>query len=94
MRGVAERSLAVVGDAANGALTLDSAIGDWFSHPVAGPLLQDVLLAGMTEEQRRRAEAGSDLTDVVASIPAGQYPHFPGVPVSADDLNRILEAMR
>jgi beta-glucosidase len=51
-------------------------------------------MAGASEEQRRQAEADSDLMDMVASIPARQYLHFPGVPVSADDLTEILEASR
>ncbi|MFF3372270.1 glycoside hydrolase family 3 C-terminal domain-containing protein [Streptomyces sp. NPDC002680] len=93
-RVVAEQTITLVGDAAAAALTLDSAIGDWFAHPVAGPLLQEALMAGATEEQRRQAEANSDLMEMVASIPARQYLHFPGVPVTADDLTEILEATR
>jgi beta-glucosidase len=91
---VAERSITLVGDSDAGTLTLDSAIGDWFAHPLVGPLLQEALMAGATAEQRRQAEADSDLMDMVASIPARQYLHFPGVPVTADDLNTILEATR
>ncbi|MFI1031543.1 glycoside hydrolase family 3 C-terminal domain-containing protein [Streptomyces sp. NPDC020951] len=91
-RVVAEQKITLAGDAAATALTLDSAIGDWFAHPVAGPLLQEALMAGATEEQRRQAEADSDLMEMVASIPARQYLHFPGVPVTTDDLTEILEA--
>jgi beta-glucosidase len=91
---VAEQPITLAGDSDAGTLTLDSAIGDWFVHPVAGPLLQEALMAGATAEQRRQAEANSDLMDMVASIPARQYLHFPGVPVTADDLNTILEATR
>ncbi|MFC7886208.1 glycoside hydrolase family 3 C-terminal domain-containing protein [Streptomyces sp. NPDC057376] len=91
---VAERTVTLTGDTDAVVLTLDSAIGDWFAHPVAGPMLQEALLAGATEEQRREHEANSDLMEMVASIPAGQYLHFPGVPVTADDLNQILEATR
>ncbi|MEU3618804.1 glycoside hydrolase family 3 C-terminal domain-containing protein [Streptomyces sp. NPDC006872] len=93
-RVVAEQKITLAGDAAATALTLDSAIGDWFAHPVAGPLLQEALMAGATEEQRRQAEADSDLMEMVASIPARQYLHFPGVPVTTDDLTEILEATR
>jgi beta-glucosidase len=93
-RVVAEQSLTLTGDADSTSLSLDSAIGDWFAHPVAGPLLQEALMAGATEEQRLQAEANDDLMDMVASIPARQYLHFPGVPVTTDDLNDILEASR
>ena len=91
---VAEQTITLTGDADATPLSLDSAIGDWFAHPVAGPLLQEALMAGATEEQRLEAEANSDLMDMVASIPARQYLHFPGVPVSTDDLTEILEATR
>jgi beta-glucosidase len=91
---VAEQTFTLTGDADATPLSLDSAIGDWFAHPVAGPLLQEALMAGATAEQRLQAEANSDLMDMVASIPARQYLHFPGVPVSTDDLTEILEATR
>jgi beta-glucosidase len=93
-RVVAEQTITLTGDDAATALSLDSAIGDWFAHPVAGPLLQEALMAGATEEQRQQAEANSDLMEMVASSPARQYLHFPGVPVSTDDLTEILEATR
>jgi beta-glucosidase len=51
-------------------------------------------MAGATEEQRRQAEANGDLMDMVASISARQFLHFPGVLVSTDDLTEILEATR
>ncbi|GAA2438048.1 glycoside hydrolase family 3 C-terminal domain-containing protein [Actinomadura vinacea] len=91
---VAEQTVTLPGDTAATALSLDSALGDWFAHPVAGPLLREALMAGATEEQRRQGEANSDLMDMVASIPARQFLHFPGVPVSTDDLTEILEATR
>ncbi|MDW6057563.1 fibronectin type III-like domain-contianing protein [Streptomyces sp. FXJ1.4098] len=91
---VAEQTITLTGDTATTALSLDSAIGDWFAHPIAGPLLREALMAGATEEQRRQAEADSELMDMVASIPARQYLHFPGVPVSTDDLTEILEDTR
>ncbi|AEM84150.1 glycoside hydrolase family 3 C-terminal domain-containing protein [Streptomyces violaceusniger] len=93
-RVVAEQTVTLTGDTDVTPLSLDSAIGDWFAHPVAGPLLQEALMAGATEEQRQQAEANSDLMEMVASIPARQYLHFPGVPVSTDDLTEILEATR
>ncbi|MFI6374382.1 glycoside hydrolase family 3 C-terminal domain-containing protein [Streptomyces sp. NPDC050546] len=91
---VAERTITLAGDTDAVALSLDSAIGDWFAHPVAGPLLKEALMAGATEEQRRQAEANGDLMEMVPSIPARQYLHFPGVPVTTDDLTTILEATR
>ncbi|MGW3570501.1 glycoside hydrolase family 3 C-terminal domain-containing protein [Streptomyces sp. NPDC000941] len=91
---VAEQTVTVAGDADAIVLSLDSAIGDWFAHPVVGPLLTEAVMAGATAEQRAQAEADSDLAFMVASIPARQYLHFPGVPVTADDLAAILKATR
>ncbi|MGW0581598.1 glycoside hydrolase family 3 C-terminal domain-containing protein [Streptomyces sp. NPDC002920] len=91
---VAEQTVVLAGDADAILLSLESAIGDWFAHPVAGPLLLEALMAGATEGQRQQAEANSHLMEMVASIPARQYLHFPGVPVTTDDLTEILEATR
>lgn len=93
-RVLAERTVTLAGDVDTALLTLDSAIGDWFAHQVIGPRLREALFAGATEEQRRQAEADSDMMEMVASIPARQYLHFPGVPVTADDLEKMLEATR
>ncbi|WP_406437076.1 glycoside hydrolase family 3 C-terminal domain-containing protein [Streptomyces sp. NBC_01613] len=88
---VAEQTVTLTGDANASALSLDSSLGDWLAHPVAGPLLQQALDAGATEEKRQQDEANSGLIHMVASIPARQFLHFPGISLSADDLAQILE---
>ncbi|MEV1067109.1 glycoside hydrolase family 3 C-terminal domain-containing protein [Streptomyces sp. NPDC050263] len=88
---VAEQSVTLTGDTDAAVLSLDSSLGDWLAHPVAGPLLQQALDAGATEEKRQRSEADSGLVHMVASIPARQFLHFPGISVSVDDLTQILE---
>ncbi|SER70543.1 beta-glucosidase [Streptomyces sp. yr375] len=93
-RVVAEQTVTLTGDTTAVALSLDSALGDWLAHPVAGPLLQQALSAGATEEQRRGSEANGDLIHMIASIPARQFLHFPGITLSTDDLTRILETTR
>ena len=93
-RVVAERTVTLTGDTDAAALSLDSPLGDWLAHPAAGPLLQQALAAGKTEEQRRQSEANADLVHMVASIPARQFLHFPGILLSTDDLNEILETTR
>ncbi|MEU5346555.1 glycoside hydrolase family 3 C-terminal domain-containing protein [Streptomyces sp. NPDC020766] len=90
-RVVAEQSVTLAGDADGTVLSLDSSLGEWLAHPVAGPLLQQALDAGATEEQRQQSEANSGLIHMVASIPARQFLHFPGMSLSIDDLARILE---
>ena len=91
---VAEQAVTLTGDTDAAALSLDSPLGDWLAHPAAGPLLQQALAAGKTEEQRRQSEANADLVHMVASIPARQFLHFPGILLSTDDLNEILETTR
>ncbi|WP_405876564.1 beta-glucosidase [Streptomyces sp. NBC_00005] len=88
---VAEQTFTLTGDTTGTALSLDSSLGDWLAHPVAGPLLQQALDAGATEEKRQQSEANSGLIHMVASIPARQFLHFPGISLSADDLAQILE---
>ncbi|MEU1515161.1 glycoside hydrolase family 3 C-terminal domain-containing protein [Streptomyces sp. NPDC005811] len=91
---VAEQTVTLIGDNIAAALSLDSAIGDWLAHPVAGPMLRAALMAEATEQERQQAEANGDMMEMVASIPARQFLHFPGVSVSTDDLTEILEATR
>ena len=88
---VAERTIALTGDVDAAALSLDSSLGDWLAHPVAGPLLQQALDAGATEKKRQRDETDGGLIHMVASIPARQFLHFPGISLSTDDLTQILE---
>ncbi|MFJ3779041.1 glycoside hydrolase family 3 C-terminal domain-containing protein [Streptomyces sp. NPDC090075] len=91
---VAEQTVTLIGDNIAAALSLDSAIGAWLAHPVAGPMLRAALMAEATEQERQQAEANGDMMEMVASIPARQFLHFPGVSVSTDDLTEILEATR
>ena len=91
---VAEQTVTLAGDTAVAELSLDSPLGDWLAHSSAGPLLRQVLEAGRTEEQRRQSEANGDLVHMVASIPARQFLHFPGIRLSTDDLTQILETTR
>ncbi|WP_329213947.1 glycoside hydrolase family 3 C-terminal domain-containing protein [Streptomyces sp. NBC_01485] len=91
-RVVAEQTVTLTGDTTAIALSLDSSLGDWLAHPVAGPLLQQALSAGETVEQRRGSEANGDLIHMIASIPARQFLHFPGITLSTDDLTQILES--
>ena len=49
---VGEVAITLTGDLVIPELTLDSTVGEWFSHPIVGATLLDELTAGMTGEQR------------------------------------------
>lgn len=46
------------------------------------------------EERRRPTPADSDFVHAVGSQPVRQFPHFPGVALSATTLDQILETVR
>ncbi len=64
---------------AAGTLTLDSRVAEFLEHPVTGPLLARAAAAAAVE-------GGTNLLDMVASMPMRRLMRFPGV---GDSLNRI-----
>lgn len=72
-------------------LTLWSQLGDWLSHPVAGPALQD-LIDRRGGVQGRMGDLLSDPVgrDSVLSNPFVSVAEFPGFPVTADEAAQLL----
>ncbi|GAA3383477.1 glycoside hydrolase family 3 C-terminal domain-containing protein [Cryptosporangium minutisporangium] len=75
---LAEASLSLVGDVLAAELSMDATVGDWFSHPVAGPALMRTLAASMTPDQARQAEQNPDGLKMVESMPMRQFLSFVG----------------
>lgn len=88
---IAETVINVDGDAGRARpLTLTSTVGEWFSHPVVGPMLMQGLTASMTDEQRAAADAQQDGLKMVYSMPMDQFAKFPGVEFPTEMLEQLL----
>ena len=92
--------------AARGAITLDgdagrliplslmSTVEEWFTHPVAGPLLIEGITASLTEEQRAAAEGMQDGLKMAYSMPMNQFVKFPGISIPEEALEQLIHATR
>lgn len=88
---LAEQSLTLAGDSIIRALTLDSTVGDWFSHPAVGPALMAGLNAGMTEEQAQQAGENQDQLKMVESMPMQQFLAFTNGMFPPEALEALME---
>lgn len=64
-----EQRITLPGDSIVRELTLDSTVGDWFGHPLVGPLLMQGMTANMSEEQAQQAAENPDQLKMVESMP-------------------------
>jgi beta-glucosidase len=75
-------------------LTVWSTFREWREHPSVGPQLEKLLVArgGI---RGRMADLLSDKTgqDSVLDVPLQSLLEFPGVPLTADDAQRLLTEM-
>lgn len=71
---LSEATITLAGDSVHRPLTLDSTVGTWFAHPVAGPALMQGLSSGAVSEQDRAD--GEDSMRMVESMPMRQFLTF------------------
>jgi beta-glucosidase len=91
---VGEVAITLTGDLVIPELTLDSTVGEWFSHPIVGATLLDELTAGMTGEQRSGLPADPDLLRLVASMPMQKAMGMLGGAVPEATLQRLMARTR
>jgi beta-glucosidase len=89
-----EAAITLTGDLVIPELTLDSTVGDWFTHPIVGATLLGELTAGMTDEQRSGLPADPDLLRAVASMPIRQALRMLGGAVPEATLQRLMARSR
>jgi beta-glucosidase len=87
-------AITLTGDLIIPELTLDSTVGDWFTHPIVGATLFDELTAGMTGEQRSGLQADPDLLRAVASMPMRKALEMLGGAVPEATLQRLMARSR
>jgi beta-glucosidase len=88
---VAEAPLTLAGDDIVPVLTLDSSVQEWFGHPVTGPAMLELFVAGMPAGV---AEAGGDaslLMTMVRSMPMRRFLADMGNFLPVDELGRLIE---
>ncbi|MFD4407778.1 glycoside hydrolase family 3 C-terminal domain-containing protein [Nocardia sp. NPDC058499] len=71
-------------------LTLDSTVGEWFAHPVAGPALRDEMW--MTPEQAGPSDGSTEMLRMVESMPMKQFAAFLGGAVPVQQLEHLMTA--
>jgi len=91
---VGEVAITLTGDLVIPELTLDSTVGEWFSHPIVGATLLEELTAGMTGEQRSGLPADPDLLRLVASMPMQKAMGMLGGAVPEATLQRLMARTR
>ncbi|KQZ84971.1 beta-glucosidase [Microbacterium sp. Root166] len=86
-----EQIVTLAGDAVIRELTMDSTVGDWFSHPVVGPALMAGLQSSMTPEQAEQAAQNPDALKMVESMPMQQFLVFTNGALPVDSLEQLIE---
>ena len=86
-----EQTVTLAGDAVIRELTMDSTVGDWFSHPVVGPALMAGLQSSMTPEQAEQAAQNPDGLKMVESMPMQQFLVFTNGAIPTDSLEQLIE---
>ncbi|MCS6556026.1 glycoside hydrolase family 3 C-terminal domain-containing protein [Curtobacterium flaccumfaciens] len=91
---VAEQTITLLGEERMQPLTLDSTVGEWFSHPAVGPAIMQGMAASMTEEQQAQAAQQQDQLRMVESMPMRQFLSFTGDMFPASALESLMELSR
>jgi len=89
----AEAGVAVEGDAVRLPLTMESSIGDLMGDPVAGPIVAQAL-GGLFGGDAAMAAMADDegMAKMMASFPIGRLVGFPGIPVTREQIEQLLQA--
>ncbi|WP_202611005.1 glycoside hydrolase family 3 C-terminal domain-containing protein [Herbidospora solisilvae] len=91
---VAEQTVRLSGDLMAKELTLESSVGEWFAHPVVGPVLMRHLSAGMTREQQEQAAEHADMLRMIESLPMHQFISPMGVQIPDEAVKEMLDLSR
>ncbi|MEV0228137.1 glycoside hydrolase family 3 C-terminal domain-containing protein [Nonomuraea sp. NPDC050786] len=91
---VAEETVELAGEVILKQLSLDSSVGDWFAHPVVGPMLMGHIAATMTPEQQAQAAEHADMLRMIESLPMYQFISPMGVQIPAETVQEMIELSR
>ncbi|GGO14547.1 glycoside hydrolase family 3 C-terminal domain-containing protein [Microbispora bryophytorum] len=85
---VAETTIGLGGDSVVPVVSLDSTLGEWLSHPLAGPALLRVLSGG---KSRRTEEDDENGLRMASSMPMGRFLTFAGIDIPHATLRELVE---
>jgi beta-glucosidase len=68
-------TITVAGDELVRPVTLDSTVGEWFAHPVVGPVILERLVAGMGD-QAAQAQDNPEMMRMLAAFTMRQFANF------------------
>ncbi|XVQ82934.1 glycoside hydrolase family 3 C-terminal domain-containing protein [Microbispora siamensis] len=85
---VAETTISLDGDSVVPVVSLDSTLGEWLSHPLAGPALVRVLTGGKSERPEEDDENGLRMA---SSMPMGRFLTFAGIDIPHTTLRELVE---
>ncbi|GIH62944.1 glycoside hydrolase family 3 C-terminal domain-containing protein [Microbispora siamensis] len=85
---VAETTISLDGDSVVPVVSLDSTLGEWLSHPLAGPALVRVLTGGKNERPEEDDENGLRMA---SSMPMGRFLTFAGIDIPHTTLRELVK---
>ncbi|OPG12466.1 glycoside hydrolase family 3 C-terminal domain-containing protein [Microbispora sp. GKU 823] len=85
---VAETTISLDGDSVVPVVSLDSTLGEWLSHPLAGPALVRVLTGGKSERPEEDDENGLRMA---SSMPMGRFLTFAGIDIPHTTLRELVK---
>ncbi|MBB2744222.1 UNVERIFIED_ORG: beta-glucosidase [Microbispora rosea subsp. rosea] len=85
---VAETTISLGGDSLVPVVSLDSTLGEWLSHPLAGPALLRVLSGGKGARPEEDDENGLRMA---SSMPMGRFLTFAGIDIPHATLRELVE---
>ncbi|MGP3916297.1 glycoside hydrolase family 3 C-terminal domain-containing protein [Nonomuraea sp. 10N515B] len=94
---LSESVITLTGDKGLTPLTLESTVGDWLDHPIAGPALlrkMNERIQDMTEEEAALAAQHPDGLRMAAALPMSKLIAFTGDTFPADFLDDLIRASR
>ncbi|WP_432542041.1 glycoside hydrolase family 3 C-terminal domain-containing protein [Kineococcus sp. SYSU DK002] len=91
---VAAQSINLEGDRLVRELTLASSVGEWFTHPLVGPALQQGMASAMTPEQAQQAQDNPEQLKMVESMPMQQFLAFTGDIFPPEALEQLMALSR
>lgn len=83
-------TVSVEGDALTLPLTRQSSLGEAFAHPIAGPIVRQVLMSHDPGAAASIMPEGVDLMKMIQSMPLGRMGMFPGGDFSNEMIDRLI----
>jgi beta-glucosidase len=88
----ASTTVHVAGDPARVPLTTESSVGEWFADPRGAEVLGAVFAAAAGEGPMAAMTANPEMLMMLGSLPLSRMASFPGSPLAAGDLEKLVEA--